>query len=209
MYVLYREADYRNQELNFKIAQIMAEIKKCPFCGAEIMVTAKKCRYCGTWLENQTVVPNTNAGALQQAIHTEQASAKQGNKKMIYGLISIVGLIIAIIFNQRYLYLTDAISIIFYFVGWLMISYGACKFIISISKNPTSATYWITISAILVMLLSLSISVFHLNDLVDMDCGLECFLVLHPLAITFGITVLILLMSYKSSSISNPQNSNQ
>lgn len=201
MYVLYREADYRNQELNFKIAQIMAEIKKCPFCGAEIMVTAKKCRYCGTWLENQTVVPNTNAGALQHAIHTEQASAKQGNKKMIYGIISIVGLIIAIIFNQRYLYLTDAISIIFYFVGCLMITYGTTTFILLSCKKVGLVRKRIVIVGTITMVLSLIISVFNLNFIVDIDAGNLCsYLVLYPLSIAFGITILIMLLSRKSNN---------
>lgn len=179
----------------------MAEIKKCPFCGAEIMVTAKKCRYCGTWLENQTVVPNTNADALQQAIHTEQASAKQGNQKMIYGLISIVGLIIAIIFNQRYLYLTDAISIIFYFVGCLMIIYGTTTFILLSCKKVGLVRKRIVIVGTITMVLSLIMSVFNLNFIVDIDAGNLCsYLVLYPLSIAFGITILIMLLSRKSNN---------
>ena len=182
---------------NLKMEQI-PETKNCPLCGKEIMAVAKKCRHCGKWIDSQHISPITR----------ENISPRL-KQRAIYGLMTIVGIVIAIICGPRYLYSTNSLWIISDLVGWLMISYGACKFIISISKNPTSAKYWITISAILVMLLSLSISVFHLNDLVDMDCGLECFLVLHPLAITFSITVLILLLSYKSSSISNPQNSNQ
>ena len=159
MYVLYREADYRNQELNFKIAQIMAEIKKCPFCGAEIMVTAKKCRYCGTWL------------------------------------------IIAIIFNQRYLYLTDAISIIFYFVGCLMITYGTTTFILLSCKKVGLVRKRIVIVGTITMVLSLIISVFNLNFIVDIDaCNLCSYLVLYPLSIAFGITILIMLLSRKSNN---------
>ncbi len=30
---------------------IMAETKRCPYCGEEIMATAKKCKHCGEWLD--------------------------------------------------------------------------------------------------------------------------------------------------------------
>ena len=36
------------------------ESKNCPFCGKEILSTAKKCKHCKKWLEEDTIINQTN-----------------------------------------------------------------------------------------------------------------------------------------------------
>lgn len=176
----------------------MPDTKKCPNCGGEIMAIAKKCRHCGTWIEDSSL-----------ETHSSEKRAGSSKNNVIYGLIAFVGLITVIVCGSHYLAFLNIFFIVAYLLGWFLFSFGVSKGLLSLSQNSILTMRRIVIVGIVIMLLSISISVFNLNDLFDMDCGLECFLILHPLAITFGLNILVLLLSYKFTDILNTRNSNQ
>lgn len=38
------------------LIKVMAETKRCPYCGEEILAVAKKCKHCGEWLDKTVTV---------------------------------------------------------------------------------------------------------------------------------------------------------
>lgn len=161
----------------------MSDTKICPCCGEEIKAVAIKCKHCGSWLDGREHEQNieTNNDGNRTSFIT------QHKKELIYGLISLLGLILIICGRNRYMFLLDAIGVITYLGGWFLLSFGASKMALVLCKNPLKIRRYIIESGLVVCLISLAASAYRLGEIIG---GYECFMYLYPFSITFGITAL-------------------
>ena len=73
---------------------IMAEKKKCPYCGGDIMAVAKKCKHCGKWLLEDNAPKKLVAETKEPIEKVSVASSRKQNKRLLWGCIGIGILII-------------------------------------------------------------------------------------------------------------------
>lgn len=166
----------------------MSDTKKCPCCGEEIKSVAIKCKHCGSWLDGrengQSVEINKNGNQV--------SFIAQHKKELIYGILSLLGLILIICGRNRYMFLLDAVGVITYLGGWFLLSFGASKAALGLCKNPNKVKRGIIVSGLVICLISLAASAYRLGEIIG---GYECFLFLYPFSITFGIAALVIAIS--------------
>lgn len=74
----------------------MEGTKKCPYCGQEIKASAKKCHYCGHWLDDGSMIPETNF------FPSNKSSSGIKPLSIIVATLGVVALLLIIVTVARY-----------------------------------------------------------------------------------------------------------
>lgn len=140
----------------------MSDTKKCPYCGEEIKIVATKCKHCGEWLDSreQEPIANTNNNPQSTSFITLH------KKELLYGLMSLLGLVLIICGRERYLSMLDAVGVITYLGGWFLLSFGASMMALGLCKNPNIVKRGIVVSGLVICLVAIGASAYGLGEII-------------------------------------------